>query len=232
MTECIKLKRESIRGKDSFSDKISYQKLFWLFMLGSVVGFMIEGVWCILRKGAWENHSATVWGPFCIVYGLGVIAVYMMAFVLKKKNYAVQFIGFAVAGAAIEFFSSLFQECCFGSTSWNYSKHFLNIGGRVSLQMSLVWGVLGILFVRLLFRPLNYLFAKMRGKYWRALCIFATVFMAANLIVSAAAVMRWSKRIAQEPAANRVEQFLDDTYDNDTMRRLYPNMVFPTENWQ
>lgn len=127
----------------------------------------------------------------------------MMACVLKKKNYAVQFFGFAVVGSLIEFFSSL--------------------------QMSLAWGALGILFVRQLFPLLNYLFAKMRGKYWRALCIFATVFMAVNLIVSAAAVMRWSKRIAQEPAANRVEQFLDDTYDNDTMERLYPNMVFLTE---
>lgn len=232
MTECTKLKRQSIQGENSLSYKISYQNLFWLFMMGSVAGFMIEGVWCVLRKGAWESHSATVWGPFCIVYGFGAIAVYMMACVLKKKNYAVQFIWFAVAGSVIEFFSSLFQECCFGSTSWNYSKHILNIGGRVSLQMSLAWGALGILFVRLLFPPLNYLFAKMRRKYWRILCIFATTFMAVNLIVSAAAVMRWSKRIAQEPAANKVEQFLDDTYDNGTMERLYPNMVFLTETGQ
>lgn len=72
----------------------------------------------------------------------------------------------------------------------------------------------------------------MRRKYWRILCIFATTFMAVNLIVSAAAVMRWSKRIAQEPAANKVEQFLDDTYDNGTMERLYPNMVFLTETGQ
>lgn len=27
----------------------------------------------------------------------------------------------------------------------------------------------------------------------------------------------------------RAEQFLDDTCDNDTMERLYPNMVFLTE---
>lgn len=226
MTECTKWKRQSIQGEDSLSYKISYQNLFWLFMLSSVAGFVVEGVWCIVRKGAWESHSATVWGPFCIVYGLGAIVIYMMACVLNKKNDAIQFIGFAVAGSVIEFFSGLFQECCFGSTSWNYSKHFLNIGGRVSLQMSLAWGALGILFVRLFFPLLNCLFSKMRGKFWMILCISATVFMAVNLIVSAAAVMRWSKRIAQEPAANRVEQFLDDTYDDDTMERLYPNMVF------
>lgn len=37
------------------------------------------------------------------------------------------------------------------------------------------------------------------------------------------------KQISRKLENNILEQFLDDTYDNDTMERLYPNMVFLTE---
>lgn len=65
--------------------KISYTNLFWLFMLGSVAGFVLEGLWCILMEGHWENHSATVWGPFCIIYGIGAAAVSLLSILLKGR---------------------------------------------------------------------------------------------------------------------------------------------------
>ena len=51
--------------------RLRYTTLFWLFFLGSIAGFVLEGLWRIILVGHWENHSATVWGPFCIVYGIG-----------------------------------------------------------------------------------------------------------------------------------------------------------------
>ena len=95
--------------------KVTYSSLFWLFLYGSVVGFILEGLWCILRKGAWESHSATVWGPFCIIYGFGAVAVYLISTALKRKNLPLQFALFSVAGALVEYFGSLFQEIVFGS---------------------------------------------------------------------------------------------------------------------
>lgn len=117
--------------QNDISFKIRYSTLFWLFMLGSVVGFILEGLWCILLQGHWEHHSATVWGPFCIIYGIGAVAVYLLSVVLKNQNLLVQFAAFTVSGAAVEYFGSLFQELCFGSVSWDYSEHILNLGGRV-----------------------------------------------------------------------------------------------------
>ena len=38
--------------------------MLWLFVGGSVIGFVLEGLWHILRVGTWESHTATVWGPF------------------------------------------------------------------------------------------------------------------------------------------------------------------------
>ena len=209
------------------ANQISYANLFWLFMLGSMAGFVLEGVWCILRKGHWERHAATVWGPFCIIYGIGAVVVYLLAMLLQKRGLVVRFAAFSAAGAVVEYCSSLFQEVCFGSVSWNYSAHFLNLGGRVSLKMSLLWGVLRVVFVWLIFPTLNRMFAKMRGRGWRIGCVVLSLFMVMNLIVSAAAVTRWRNRLAgQEQQAGRMVQILDEVYDDDTMSELFPNMKF------
>lgn len=215
----------STKKEDVFAP-IRYPMLFWLFMLGSVAGFVLEGLWCVFLTGHWEHHAATLWGPFCIVYGIGAVAVYLLSVFLRKKNLLIQFAAFTCSGAAVEYFSSLFQELCFGSVSWDYSQHLLNIGGRVSFKMALVWGILGIAFMRFVFPVLNRLFEKMKGKGWRIACMGMTAFMVVNLLVTSIAVTRWRNRMAGEETDNSVLQWLDDTYDDQTMKKLFPNMQF------
>lgn len=147
------------------STAVSYTALFTLFLFGSISGFLLEGLWCVVQKGAWESHSATIWGPFCIIYGFGAVAVYLLSCVLRNKNILAQFVVFSLSGAAVEYFGSLFQELCFGSTSWDYSDQFMNIGGRVSLQMTLIWGFLGVLFVRLAYPMISRLLQRIKGKW-------------------------------------------------------------------
>lgn len=207
-------------------EKISYPTLFWLFLVGSVLGFVVEGLWCIVLTGHWENHSATVWGPFCIIYGIGAVAVYLLSVFLKHTNLLMQFAIFSLSGGAVEYFGSLFQEVCFGSVSWDYSDHPLNLDGRVSLQMALAWGILGVLFIRLIFPVLSRLLAKMTGKGWKIACVLLSLFMAVNLLLSAAAVSRWKTRQDNPKSSNPVIQWLDNTYNDQRMETLFPNLHF------
>ena len=113
--------------KKRISDrKIRLSALCWLFSLGSVIGFVLEGIWSVLRLGYWENHSATVWGPFCIVYGIGTVLMYSISALVAEKSLPVQFGIFALAGGVVEYFASWFQELVFGVSTWNYDHHFLN----------------------------------------------------------------------------------------------------------
>lgn len=210
--------------------KITYSKMFWIFLLGSLAGFVLEGLWCIFKTGAWESHSATVIGPFCIIYGFGAVVVYLISTRIKGRSLLFQFIHFSVAAALVEYFGSLFQKIVFSSVSWDYSDHFMNISGRVSLQMTLIWGVLGIFFVRFFLPLLVRLFGKKRHRIWKVVCVLLSVFMAVNLLLSATAVIRWRERVTKNILPdNSFEQFLDETYDNKTMKQNYPNMRFMAE---
>ena len=205
---------------------IRYPDLFWLFLFGSLLGFLLEGLWNIAMRGSWANHAATVWGPFCIIYGLGAVAMYTLSFPLRERSVVVQFVIYATAGSLLEFSASLFQELCFGSTSWDYSDQFLNVGGRISLRMTLLWGILGLIFSLCIFPLATALLAYTHSKGWNVACGLLSVMMAANLLLTAAAVRRWHDRLEAIPAANNWEAYLDQTYDDRTMEEIFSNMVF------
>ena len=205
---------------------INVTMIFWLFVIWSVFGFILEGLWCIFRSGHWESHSSLVWGTFCTVYGFGAVAVYLLADLLREKNILLQSAAFMLSGALVEYFTSWIQEFCFGSTSWDYSGHFFNIGGRVSLQMTLIWGVLGIAFSKLLYPVLKKLFSRQLPKLWRMITLACAVFMVINAAVSCAAVLRWSQRQAGFETEHPVAVFFDQHFDNRWMEHHYPNMKF------
>ncbi len=220
----------SIDGKHhKGSYAVTYSSLFWLFIFGSVAGFLLEGVWNVIRKGVWEDHVATIWGPFCIIYGIGAIAMYIISFSIEKKKIWFQFITYAVTGSLIEYFSSLFQESCFSSTSWNYHGHFLNIDGRISLSMSVMWGILGVVFIKIIFPPLLKLLESMQHAGWKTACIILSIFMAVNLLVTVIVLSRWQNRLNGVPAENKIQLFIDDIYGNEAMEKRFPNWHFKSE---
>lgn len=203
-----------------------YANLFWVFFFGSILGFVIEGLWHIVLAGTWVDHSATVVGPFCIVYGVGAVAVFVVARFLPRRAVVLQFLVFALTGGAVEYFTSLFQERTFGSVSWDYSSHTLNLGGRVSGQMAILWGFLGMVFVSLIYPTLARLLRRMHTRRWHIFCVACSVFMAFNLAISASAIFRWKERAAALPPSNKWEAYLDETYPDAHMEYVYSDMHF------
>lgn len=217
-----------MQEKKAFGKRIfrAYEELFWVFFFGSILGFVIEGIWHIILTGEWVDHSATVVGPFCTVYGVGAVAAFLVARILPRRAVGLQFVAFALAGGAVEYFTSLFQERTFGSVSWDYSSHTLNVGGRVSAQMAILWGFLGMVFVGLIYPVLRKLLCRMHTRRWHIFCIAFSLFMAFNLFVSASAILRWKERKQDLPPSTRWENYLDATYPNSHMEYVYSDMHF------
>lgn len=206
---------------------VSFPTLFWLFIAGSLMGFVMEGVWHWLHHGSWGFRVATLWGPFCVIYGVGAVAMYLIALAVEKRPPLTQFAAFALAGSGVEYLSSLFQEIAFGTVSWNYSHHALNLGGRISLRMTFLWGIIGMLLMYAVLPLLLRGFNRLKLPNRRRLCRAAAVFMCVNLLMTSAALMRWQARTIQEkPAANAVEAYLDVHWPDDRMQARFPNMTF------
>ena len=42
------------------NNKASYPELFFLFFTGSILGFILEGIWRVIRTGTWEKPAGSL----------------------------------------------------------------------------------------------------------------------------------------------------------------------------
>ncbi len=214
------------RKSRHFTQGITFYKLFWVFLLGCFAGVVIETIWCFIRYGRIESRTALVWGPLNPVYGLGALVLTVALYKYRNRSKLYSFIGGMIAGSAVEYFCSWIQETIFGSTSWDYSAKPFNLNGRICLEYSIFWGILGILWIKALYPRMVQLILKIPNKHGKTItwCLF--VFVAINGLVSAAAVYRWAERNSGVPASNIVEQIIDDRFSDARMESLYPTLIF------
>jgi uncharacterized membrane protein len=207
---------------------LNFYKLFWIFFIGCVVGYVVESLYCLITEGHIESRQGLIYGPFSQIYGLGAVLMVLVLSRLAHKSDCWVFVGSAVIGGALETVCSLIQEGVFGSVSWDYEeKRFALFGGRTSLLFILFWGVLGVIFIREIFPPLSRFVERIQsGGRGLVLSWVLIVFMALNMGVSALAVHRWSERLDGIPPRNAVEVFLNERYPDSFLETIYPNIHF------
>lgn len=214
-------------ARDSRQETLSFPVLFWLFIAGSLLGFVAEGLFHLLRKGTWAFRVGTLWGPFCVLYGFGAVVMYLVALCIRRKKPLMQFAAFALTGSAVELLAGVLQKVFFGTKSWNYTSHALNLGGYVSLRMTLLWGLAGMALMYAILPVVLSAFNRMQLCRRKTLCRIAAALMCVNLLMTCAALMRWQERVeSAAPAANAVEAYLDDRWPDERMRQRFPNMEF------
>ena len=53
-------------------------KVFWVFIIGSVIGYILEMIVGILQNGHFVSRQGLLFGPFIQVYGLGLTTYYLV----------------------------------------------------------------------------------------------------------------------------------------------------------
>lgn len=213
-------------GVRSFADGINLYKLIWVFIIGCVIGVAWETFYCYLREGYYMRRSGMLYGPFNQVYGLGALLFTLLLYRFRRRSLSFVFLTSAAAGLVFEYVSSWVQELVFGSVSWEYSNMPFNIGGRTNLLYGLGWGLMGLVYIKLLWPLISEMVERIPNTFGRQLTVTIALFLAVNLTLSGLAVYRESQRRQGVPAANAVERWLDKTYPNDVMDKKYPSMDF------
>ena len=61
-------------------------KIFWVFIIGSVIGYVIEMIVGILQNGHFVSRQGLLIGPFIQVYGLGLVTYYLVISRIKNMS--------------------------------------------------------------------------------------------------------------------------------------------------
>lgn len=208
-----------------FAEGCSFHKLVWLFFIGAFLGDITETIFCRLTSGVWMSRSSVLYGPFSIVWGIGVVVLTMMLHKYRDRDDRYIFIFGTVVGGAYEYVCSVFTEMVFGTVFWDYSKIPFNLGGRINLLYCFFWGLASVLWIKNVYPFLSRWIEKVPEKVGKILSWVFLVFMAVNIVLSGMALARYSDRYGGKPAENSVDSFLDSHYPDERMERVYPNAI-------
>lgn len=211
---------ESMPGK-----RLQYfYNLIWVFMLGSFFGYCLETVWFLIRDGRYKCRQGVIYGPFSQIYGFGFVVVLVCLWGLRKRGILMLYLVSCLMGGIFEYASSVFQEKILGIISWDYSHFRYNVDGRINLQFSLLWGVVGVISIRYVYPWLYEQSRKIPRKAYAALSWVFFWFMIFDLSVSVGAQHRQLARSQGVVATNVVQKFMDQHYTDERLNKIYTSV--------
>ena len=198
-------------------------KLFFIFILGSLVGWIVEGIYTYVVFNELVNHSAVVIGPFDMAYGICFVLMTLLFY--KKTDISIikAFIISFIGGTVLEYVMSLGMEIFLGFTAWDYSSYPLNINGRVCLLYSVFWGVLGVAWVKMIYPFIMKILNKFNYRIANKIALILAIFLVFDVILTIQARERAKEQIKGIEPSNKFEEFLDNTFNNDYLKNMYNN---------
>ncbi|MDE6590684.1 MAG: putative ABC transporter permease [Oscillospiraceae bacterium] len=213
-----------------FAKGLCLDKLVWVFLISALLGDIIETFWCGLVDGQWMNRSSVLYGPFSFVWGLGAVVLTVTLQRLAERNDRYVFAAGFVIGGAYEYMCSVFTELVFGTVFWDYSDMPLNIGGRTNVLFCFFWGVLAVVWIKMIYPPMSRGIESLPALAGKLLTWAVVLVMACNAVLTAAAMLRYDSRPARPEPANAFEAFIDRQYGDGYMEGRWPNMIVTGED--
>ncbi len=216
-------KKREAEAEDVFAAGCGFYKLVMLFIVGAFLGDITETIFCRITAGYWMSRSSVVWGPFSIVWGLAIAAATALLYRYRNRSDGFLFFAGTFLGGAYEYLCSVFTEIVFGTVFWDYSKIPFNLGGRINLLYCFFWGIAAVIWLKILYPFISRWIEKIPMRIGKILTWVLLIFMIMNMAVSALALARMDARASGIPAENVLEEWLDSSYNDDVMNRIYPN---------
>ena len=208
-----------------FAKGICLDKIIWVFLVSALLGDFIETIYCWAVGGTWMSRSSVLYGPFSIVWGIGavVLTIVLSRFAHKPDRYI--FLIGALIGGVYEYGCSLFTEVFLGTVFWDYSWMPFNIGGRTNLLYMGFWGILSVVWIKVIYPKMSHLIEKLPALQGKVITWILVAFMICNALISAMAMVRYTQRQEGIEAQNTMEIFLDTNYEDALIEKVWPNMV-------
>ena len=213
-----------VKEKNRIFQKIV--KIFWIFIIGSILGYIIEMIVGLVQNGHFVSRQGLLIGPFIQVYGIGLVVYYLIISRLKNKRSIRIFIISMILGGTIEYLFSFFQEKLFGTISWDYCNLPFNFDGRTSLLHCLYWGVGGVIFVKYILPHLNKLDNLYKYKSFIIITILLMVFLVFDIVMSSLAGIRQLERRSNIPPEGSIDVFFDIHYPDSKLKTIYSNAKY------
>ncbi|MBR6229602.1 MAG: putative ABC transporter permease [Eubacterium sp.] len=127
-----------------------------MFFVYSFLGWCMESCWISFLNKKWTNRGM-MHLPLCPIYGFGEFAGYRLLLLLPH-NYILYFVIGLVFCTILEYVVAKVMIARTGYLWWDYTKRPFNYKGILSLESSLMWGLIAVVEMAFLHTGIEGLF--------------------------------------------------------------------------
>ena len=183
--------------------------LLWFFFVYAFLGWCAEVGYAATKTGKFVNRGFLN-GPWCPVYGFGVVIV-LGCLEPLSGNLPLLFLGSVALTSALEWLTGFALEKLFHQRWWDSSDEPFNLTGYICLRFSLMWGF-ACLFVVKLLHPTVVLAVDLlpRPLGWVLLAGLCAA-LGVDLAATVSAIARLNRRLVLlDELAGRIREASDD----------------------
>ncbi len=207
--------------------KLDAFNVLWIFVVCSLIGIIIETLYCTLRYGSSVNRAGLLFGPFSPIYGIGALLMTIALNRFWKSNPLLIFAVSGTVGGLFEALAAWLLERAFDVVAWDYSAMPGSLlGGRTNLLYMCGWGLLGLLWIRLLLPHLLQSVNHIPWKWRYSITALGYVLMIANVVMTMQALHCWQERAAGQLPDTPIARFYAQNFDDAWMQQRFETMDF------
>lgn len=225
--------------------KITFHQLLWYFIIFSIIGLLIETIFCYITSGIIESRKGLLWGPFCPVYGVGAaMLIILLNKVDTNNNFKLFIYGFLI-GSILEYIMSYVLEAIYSIRFWDYTYTGNSVNGRICILYSLFWGILSIFLLKVAKPSIDKLINKIPKTIEKKLDIFVTIFFILNVMVTVWAIQTYENRAVKiyngtydsefnniVPQNSIIKNIEERRFTNERMKKTFPNLRIKDKDGQ
>ncbi len=211
---------------DSFASGYNFYKIIWTFIIFSVFGFFFEIAMFYLQHGRFLMFFGLLHIPFSQVYGLAAVIAVSISSLLRKVDGVIVFLFFSFLGAVYEYIMSVIEERVFGFVSWEYSKITWNVGGRTTITLAFIWGVMAMFIVLYLYPFVSRQIERIPNRKGIVLTWLVIVILFFDAVLTVSALQRYGERHDNLPPSNSYEEYLDAHYPDEHLLSIMPSLQY------
>ena len=222
--------------------ELDFFNLFWVFVVCSVLGLIIEVVYhmVVVDPGVYQDRAGLLYGPFSPIYGVGAVLMTVALNRFYRANPVVIFLVSAVIGGVFEAAVSWFMQVGFGAVAWDYSGSTIFglfpdpvaelFGGRTSTLFMCMWGALGFVWIKLCLPWLLKLINLIPWQARYSLTTLCAVLVLVNAVMTLQSLECWYQRESGLAPSSPVEEFYAEHYDDAYMANRFQSMTITPED--
>ena len=222
--------------------ELDFFNLFWVFVVCSVLGLIIEVVYhmVVVDPGVYQDRAGLLYGPFSPIYGVGAVLMTVALNRFWRANPVVIFLVSAVIGGLFEAAVSWFMQVGFGAVAWDYSGSTIFglfpdpvaelFGGRTSTLFMCMWGALGFVWIKLCLPWLLKLINLIPWQARYSLTTLCAALMLVNAVMTLQSLECWYQRESGLAPSSPVEEFYAEHYDDAYMANRFQSMTITPED--